>query len=85
MKRLNAFAVTCGASLLASSAFAEPFTYQGQLNDAGEPANGEYDLVFRLFDAETDGTQLGVQVVPKTRKSRTASSPSSSTSETASS
>ena len=26
------------------------FTYQGKLNDAGSPANGNYDLIFQLFD-----------------------------------
>ena len=35
------------------------FTYQGQLKDAGVPASGDYDFVFRLFDAATDGTQIG--------------------------
>jgi hypothetical protein len=35
------------------------FTYQGQLTDAGAPANGDYDLQFALFDAATAGTQIG--------------------------
>ena len=35
------------------------FTYQGQLKDAGLPADGDYDFVFRLFDAATDGVQIG--------------------------
>jgi endosialidase-like protein len=35
------------------------FTYQGQLTDAGTPANGDYDLQFALFDADQDGTQIG--------------------------
>jgi len=35
------------------------FTYQGQLKDAGVPADGDYDFVFRLFDAATDGMQIG--------------------------
>ncbi len=26
------------------------FTYQGQLKDAGSPANGQYDMRFTLFD-----------------------------------
>ena len=47
------------------------FTYQGKLTDGGGPANGPYDLQFRLFDALTDGslqgspntvTKTGVQV-----------------------
>lgn len=36
------------------------FTYQGQLTDAGSPANGDYDLNFRIFDADVDGNQYGV-------------------------
>ena len=35
------------------------FTYQGRLTDAGNPANGNYDLQFKLFDTVTVGT--GVQ------------------------
>lgn len=32
------------------------FTYQGKLTDAGNPANGNYDLQFKLFDTATVGT-----------------------------
>ena len=35
------------------------FTYQGSLGENGQPANGNFDLVFKLFDAETDGSQIG--------------------------
>jgi hypothetical protein len=35
------------------------FTYQGQLKDAGLPANGIHDFRFRLFDAGTGGTLIG--------------------------
>ena len=35
------------------------FTYQGQLKEAGVPADGDYDLLFRLFDAKTGGLQIG--------------------------
>ncbi|MEZ5307743.1 MAG: tail fiber domain-containing protein [Pyrinomonadaceae bacterium] len=35
------------------------FNYQGSLNDNGSPANGSYDLEFRLFDAASGGNQLG--------------------------
>jgi hypothetical protein len=34
------------------------FTYQGYLTDAGSPANGNYDLNFRVYDALTLGNQL---------------------------
>ena len=31
------------------------FTYQGRLKSAGQPANGNYDLRFTLYDAATNG------------------------------
>jgi len=34
------------------------FSYQGYLEEEGEPANGAYDFRFFLFDAETEGTAL---------------------------
>ena len=38
------------------------FTYQGRLIDANEPANGLYDLKFRLYDSISDGSQVGSDV-----------------------
>ena len=35
------------------------FTYQGRLIDANEAADGEYDFEFTLYDANTDGNQIG--------------------------
>jgi hypothetical protein len=35
------------------------FTYQGQLKDAGNPANGLHDLRFGLYDAAVGGVQVG--------------------------
>ena len=35
------------------------FTYQGRLNDGGNPASGIYDLRFAIYDALTNGTQQG--------------------------
>ncbi len=34
------------------------FTYQGRLHDTGYPADGLYDFVFKIYDANTDGNQL---------------------------
>jgi hypothetical protein len=41
------------------------FSYQGKLTDAGNPANGNYDLQFKLFDTVTvgTGTQQGATLV----------------------
>lgn len=39
------------------------FTYQGQLKQNGQPANGNFDLEFRLFDGPTGGTQTGDPVL----------------------
>lgn len=38
------------------------FTYQGRLTDGGSPANGNYDLQFRLYDNSTAGNQIGTTV-----------------------
>jgi hypothetical protein len=35
------------------------FSYQGIIKDGAVPANGTYDLEFRLYDAAVDGTQIG--------------------------
>lgn len=35
------------------------FTYQGHLNDGGNPANGEYDFQFILYNASSGGSQVG--------------------------
>jgi hypothetical protein len=51
------------AALCTAQTFAEPmgtgFTYQGHLNDGGVPANGNYDMIFNLYDAPTNGNVLG--------------------------
>ena len=55
------------ASLAATSTAQTPlgtaFTYQGRLDDSGQPANGPYDLQLTLFDADTGGNPIGPQVV----------------------
>lgn len=51
--------------LSASYVFAQTpqFTYQGQLTDNGSPANGQYDLQFKLFDLATGGSLLGTTLL----------------------
>lgn len=38
------------------------FTYQGRFMDGDQPADGEYDVRFILYDAESGGTQVGSTV-----------------------
>ncbi len=39
------------------------FTYQGRLNQAGQPFNGPADLLFELYDADVGGNLLGSQAL----------------------
>ena len=50
--------------VLSSSAFAQTtaFSFQGKLSDGGIPANGSYDLQFRLYDSLAGGAQVGSSV-----------------------
>ncbi|MGC9451841.1 MAG: hypothetical protein ACP5I4_10370 [Oceanipulchritudo sp.] len=45
-----------------AAAIGTAFSYQGQLLDNDEPASGTYDFQFKLYDAETGGTQWGSTV-----------------------
>jgi hypothetical protein len=40
------------------------FTYQGRLSDGGSSATGSYDIQFKVYDALTDGAQLGAVTNP---------------------
>src|SRR5271170_6107249 len=52
----------CCLSSFSDFAFGQgtAFMYQGQLNDRGSPANGTYDLEFGIYDAATNGDQMGM-------------------------
>jgi len=58
----SALLLCCAGSVWAQTT---AFTYQGQLTDAGNPANGNYDLQFKLFDTPTvaTGAQQGATLV----------------------
>ena len=59
---LALFALALAASpisLCAAAVQTTAFTYQGSLSVSGQPANGNFDLTFALFNAETSGTQVG--------------------------
>lgn len=63
MKSLLAFcvwflAVSSGA-VVAASPQSTAFTYQGSLSANGQPANGNFDLTFSLFDDAAAGNQVG--------------------------
>jgi hypothetical protein len=54
-------AIFCGLFAMGNSIFAQDtaFTYQGRLVNAGQPANGSFDMTFALFNAVTGGSQVG--------------------------
>jgi hypothetical protein len=58
---LAALALACLSSVPAARAQAlgTAFTYQGELRDAGAPANGSYDFEFQLFRGATGVDQVG--------------------------
>jgi hypothetical protein len=51
-------------ALFSTAAIAQSsvFTYQGKLFDQGIAANGQYQLEFRIYNAPTDGTQIGTTI-----------------------
>ena len=52
-------AILCLSLVAISRAQTSAFTYQGKLTEAGNPANGNYDMEFKLFDALSGGAQQG--------------------------
>ena len=51
-------ALLCAVFAGAAQAQGSAFTYQGQLTDDGQPANGTYEMVFNLYSAPTNGSWL---------------------------
>jgi lysophospholipase L1-like esterase len=65
-RKLACLKWSLGVFFFAFFAFSQPagaqtttFQYQGHLIDQGAPANGAYDLQFGLYDALTNGDQIG--------------------------
>lgn len=52
----------CTAAITYAAPFGTAFTYQGRLNDAGNPANGLYDFKFSLYDANAAGSKVNSDV-----------------------
>jgi len=46
----------------AAHAQSSVISYQGRLNTAGNPSNGPFDIVFKLLDAASGGTQVGLSL-----------------------
>jgi hypothetical protein len=49
---------TQDVTLIPSVPVTTAFTYQGRLTDGSNPANGLYDMQFKLYDVETNGAPL---------------------------
>jgi len=59
-KMLTTVAVlACLAGADSASAQGTSFSYQGRLDEGGNPAQGTYDLRFSIFDAADGGSQVG--------------------------
>jgi hypothetical protein len=59
LAKLAIFSVIVAQPTLGQTPLGTTFTYQGQLENAGDPANGLHDLQFQLFSAAAGGTQIG--------------------------
>lgn len=51
-------AIVAALGMGAALAHADSFTYHGTLQDAGKPANGQYDLQLTLYSKQSGGTVL---------------------------
>ncbi|MFO1507583.1 MAG: hypothetical protein U1F23_11035 [Lysobacterales bacterium] len=58
LSRLLACALLATISATQADPLGTAFTYQGQLNDGGAPANGSYDLKFDLYTSASGGTAI---------------------------
>jgi len=54
--------VVCSVQTAEAAVLGTGFTYQGRLIDANEAADGLYDFQFKLYDANSDGNQTGIDV-----------------------
>ncbi len=55
--------VNCLSGVSDAAALGTAFTYQGQLIDANELAEGLYDFQFKLYDTDPCGTRIGPNVI----------------------
>src|SRR5438876_12410740 len=62
MKKHHALFLICFGNLAfhcVGASFGPAFTYQGRLNEGGNPAQGSYDFRFALYASEAGGSQSG--------------------------
>lgn len=52
-------AVAFAPPIAAADPLGSGWTYQGRLQSGGVPADGEFPMLFKLWDAETNGNQVG--------------------------
>ncbi len=55
------FCLICSISLAAP--IGSEFTYQGELNQSGQAANGVFDLQFRAYDVDSGGLEVSAPIV----------------------
>jgi len=60
LKAILASTLLLVGGLALVSAQGSAFTYQGRLNDGSNPANGNYEILFRPFGVFTGGSQLTI-------------------------
>jgi hypothetical protein len=58
-----ALVALCAATVSAQTPLGSGFTYQGRLDQNGQPFSGSADLVFKLYDAAVGGASLGTHAI----------------------
>jgi hypothetical protein len=62
MRRALLITVLILVGSMLAAAQGNGFSFQGRLNNGTNPANGSYDLQFKLYDAVMGGNQIGTMV-----------------------
>ena len=57
-----ATAIVCLATSAPAQSVTTAFSYNGMLRSGGSPANGSFDIEFRLYNAASGGSQIGAPV-----------------------
>ena len=60
---LLALALATATGVTAAQALTPAFTYQGELRLTSGPATGNFDMQFRLYNAQEGGSQLGTTLI----------------------